>query len=379
MPYVDWWNIKNIVWKGKEELPISGKITLDIEGYEIIYEFTFTSIGGVSRIQYEKIFFKNYVTFEREGKTLKIKHDEEFVKNNKKNLFKSLKGNPFFKIKPTLKNFKETIYTTTDDFTNLFFLRRCFAFSSTSKKLSICLGLLPGSEKSLFFALPDTPKKEKDRPSITGRIFHEIYEAIEHIIVVRHPNIRDMKSPTVPKNEDVLSEYCVNLHNILYNWFIEKNGKLPERLEMALSQLFPNIQVKISLSPDGRVYLKIFEEGTELGPPSIPDGLYKILAILTAIELKPTLLAIDELENSLFAEALELIMDELRCCDATVIVTTHSPLIVDMAKLEELIVAEKSSEGTVFKRIKNPEKLREELRSQKLTQSESWLYGAITD
>ena len=244
----------------------------------------------------------------------------------------------------------------------------------------MAFAFVKGLKKTPFFSLPLKPRKgERDRPPITSRIFNEIHEAIERIIVLRHPNIRDMKSPTVPKKEDVLSEYCTNLHNILHNWFIEKNGKLPERLETALSQLFPNIQIKIALSSDGRAYLKIFEEGAELDPPSIPDGLYKILAILTAIELKPTLLAIDELENSLFAEALEFIMDELRYCDATVIVTTHSPLVVDLAKLEELIVAEKNSEGTIFKKIKEPEKLREELRRQKLTQSESWLYGAIVD
>lgn len=114
MPYIDWWNIKNIVWKGEEELPIKGKITLEIEDYEVIYEFTFISIGGKSQIPYEKISFKNIVTFEKEGKTLKIQHDEIFVEKIKKfceqfqKEFLSLKKNP--KLKSSNKEF--TTYQT---------------------------------------------------------------------------------------------------------------------------------------------------------------------------------------------------------------------------------------------------------------------------
>ncbi len=278
-------------------------------------------------------------------------------------------------------DFKERIYSITDEFTNLISLKMGFAFSAVQKNIAVAMGYVVGLDKSILFAMPNKgeDKSEEERPALPSRIFTELSDAIDHMIVLRHPNLKDMKSPTIPKREEVLSEYCGNLHNILYNWFFENNGKLPERIEMAMAQLFPGIQLKVSLSPDGRTCLKIFEDGILLDPPSIPDGLYKILAILTAIELKPTLLAIDELENSLFAEALEFITDELRNSNATVIITTHSPVIVDMARLEELIISEKSSEGTVFKRIKDPEKVRSELRTQKITQSESWLYGDIID
>lgn len=105
--------------------------------------------------------------------------------------------------------------------------------------------------------------------------------------------------------------------------------------------------------------------------------VYKLLAILAAIELKPTLLAIDEIENSLYAEALEYVIDELRNSKTTVIVATHSPVVVDMVKFEELLIAERTVEGTLLKRIEEPEKLRKKLMEIGVTQSESWIYGKL--
>jgi predicted ATPase len=117
------------------------------------------------------------------------------------------------------------------------------------------------------------------------------------------------------------------------------------------------------------------ENNLELDPPSLPDGFYKILAVLAAIELKPSLLAIDEIENSLHKGALEFIFDELRNSESTVILTTHSSLVVDIVRLEDLLVVERSNEGTVLSRIKEPEKLRKKLAELKISQSDSWLFG----
>lgn len=91
------------------------------------------------------------------------------------------------------------------------------------------------------------------------------------------------------------------------------------------------------------------------------------------------MLAIDEIENSLHKEALEYVLDELRESNSTVIITTHSPLVVDMSRLEDLLIVERSPEGTVFTRIKEPEKLGQKLAELKITQSESWLYGGLNE
>jgi ABC-type bacteriocin/lantibiotic exporter with double-glycine peptidase domain len=60
-----------------------------------------------------------------------------------------------------------------------------------------------------------------------------------------------------------------------------------------------------------------------------------MLFILAAIELKPKILLVDELENSLYASLIEYIMDSLQTCDTTVIVSTHSLVVIDLTHIEE--------------------------------------------
>jgi len=89
----------------------------------------------------------------------------------------------------------------------------------------------------------------------------------------------------------------------------------------------------------------------------VADGLWKVLAIIIAIERKPRRLIIDELENSLHPEAIEYVVNELRNSESTVIATTHSPAVVDVAKPEDLILVEKDAGGnTITRRISDPEK-----------------------
>ena len=75
-------------------------------------------------------------------------------------------------------------------------------------------------------------------------------------------------------------------------------------------------------------------EGTDLSPHSIPDGFYKLLAILAAIKVQPKVLLIYEVERSLHAEIVKCAIAELSACDSRVIVTSHSPLLIDAVNLE---------------------------------------------
>ncbi|MFX0008957.1 MAG: AAA family ATPase [Candidatus Hermodarchaeota archaeon] len=125
--------------------------------------------------------------------------------------------------------------------------------------------------------------------------------------------------------------------------------------------------------------MKIFEEDIEIHPPGISDGFYKFLAILTALDQDASIVVIDEIENSLYAENLQYIIDELKHAERPIVIATHSPTVVDLIDLEDLIIVEKTAEGSVLKRIKDVEKLKEKLHEQGITYSESWLYGNFGD
>ena len=72
-----------------------------------------------------------------------------------------------------------------------------------------------------------------------------------------------------------------------------------------------------------------------------------------------------------------MLLDELKSSDTTVIVTTHSPVVVDMTEPEDLVIVEKIAGETKFRRIENPEEIKKKLREAGITFSEGWLYGEI--
>ncbi|MFZ3383928.1 MAG: AAA family ATPase, partial [Candidatus Methanoperedens sp.] len=156
-----------------------------------------------------------------------------------------------------------------------------------------------------------------------------------------------------------------------------KEGKIPEEIYNPLLMVFPKIDVRPHISDDGRVMIKFCEDGFGLLPPNTSDGIYKILTVLIAIYLKPPLLIIDEIENSLHPETLELILDTIKIGDTQAIITTHSPVVVDMTDLSNIILVEKEQGESKFKRIKDPDKIREFLIEKGITFSEGWIYGDL--
>lgn len=389
MPYIEWWSYHNIVWEGKEQLPIVAGLKFEIDGYDVDYEVVFSIAGGIFSILDEQLTIDRSVFVERRGQLLKIRHSEEFIKANVQKVQKLLDLTRGFPFGDTKKRITKDYLLGAQvrlptDFSNLIDLPRTLLIpmlSTSYRDMSISCMLDLGSprkvEEPIVIILP-APKTKKAPPPVMT-IFDGLRSAINNFIVLKHPSMKEVKSPSAPRKEEVLSEDATNLHNILFYWFQKEGGKIPERIERGLTKLFPNIQIRPSLTSDGKVFIKMYDKGIELDPPCIPDGLYKILTVLAAIELKPSLLAVDEIENSLYAEALEYVIDELKNSETTVIVTTHSPLVVDMVKLEDLFIVERTAEGTVLKKIENPEEIREKLKELKITQSESWIYGGLSE
>jgi predicted ATPase len=185
-----------------------------------------------------------------------------------------------------------------------------------------------------------------------------------------------MKAPQTLRREETLKEDGTNIASIFHTIYL-KEGKIPEEIYKSLAMVFPKIDVRPHITDDGRVMIKFYEDGLELLPPNTSDGFYKILTLLTAIYLKPPLLIIDEIENSLHPSTLELILNTIKIGDTQAIITTHSPVVVDMTELNDIILVEKEQEESKFKRIKDLEKAREFLIQKGITFSEGWIYGDL--
>ncbi len=74
---------------------------------------------------------------------------------------------------------------------------------------------------------------------------------------------------------------------------------------------------------------------------------------------------------------MELILDTIKIGDTQAIITTHSPVVVDMTDLGNIILVDKEQGESKFKRIKDPEKIKEFLIKKGITFSEGWIYGDL--
>ena len=390
IPYLEWWSCKTIAWKNNEKLPIGCEFKFKLDDkYDIHYTVFFSCFGDSFKIISESLTIGGIIKLERSGRVLNIIHDDDFIESNRNEINHLLRKEnlfyPYRNIISDADDLKEQTVTLTSD--NRSFLLGLSATYAYKDKLSfgICSYSVP--ERETFIAV--SPALERKIKVMTGKgeleekrteplflsVLTEIHSFIGRIIILRHPNIKAIQEPVPIKREFMLNENGSNLVNILHSLFIEKH-KLPDRIEYAIKLLFPKFQLSFDTTYPSNIFMKVFERDIELLPPAVPDGFYKMLLILTAIEQKPSILAIDEIENSLHAEILEYVIDELKNSDTIVILTTHSPVVIDMVELEDLIIVEKNEE-TKLRKVEDPDKVKSELEKLGITPSESWLYGKL--
>ncbi|MEM2591703.1 MAG: AAA family ATPase [Thermofilaceae archaeon] len=207
-----------------------------------------------------------------------------------------------------------------------------------------------------------------------------IWEFIEGIVVLRGVKFSELKTPQPLTREEALRSDGSNLAPYLYTI---TEGRVPREVEEALEYVLEGCgEVKLSMpvTDDGRVYISIQVDGVKLPPPSQPDGALKALLVEAALLSKPSMIAIDEFENSLHPLAQQFLIDEIRSSGAYAIITTHSPVVLDYLKrLDELVLLKWEKGGTRALRTKSPEELKNRLTELGLTTSEALLSGLLPE
>ena len=390
-PFLRWWGYDRAVWRRDESLPITIGLLMDIAGYEVLFETTFTGIGGAFRLLREVVDVKGVVRLEKEGGLLRIRHDEDFLDRAWEEVEEVRETAPSV-IAWTLPELKRQLAEVGKEGLVNYTVelgegeRSCFLWLY-GKAVSACYLktvaiAIEADGKAIIFSpaisAPDISGRISTQP-LTWAVRSALRYLLENVLILRPLDARKIREQMArPIKERRLSEDALNLHSVLYLLFMEKGG-LPERVEAAIKDIFgEDVSIAFTLTEDGRVYMRVFEGDLGLDPPMVSDGFYKVLAILTAIETRPSILAVDELENSLHLEAIERILDELRDADCTVIAITHSPLVMDLVDPANIILVERDEEGaTVMRRIPDPEALKKRLAEHGLTFSEGWLYGRV--
>lgn len=356
-PFLEWWGYDNVVWQRKEELSITIGLLFNIEGYDIYFEIVCTGAGGKFQILKEVLDVRGFVRFEKEGKLIVIIHNPDFIEDVIKNPLKYEASPKKAKLKKLKNQLAKEIRYEVD-------LER--------KLLEIWVSYPEIYNKEEFEA-----GKSFLLPQLLFEIAkNSIIESFGELSILYPLNIRLMKVPQPFRREETIKEDGTNIAS-LYHTIYLKEGKIPDEISNPLSMVFPKLDVRPHITDDGRVMIKFLEDGLELLPPNTSDGFYKILTLLTAIYLKPPLLIIDEIENSLHPSILELILDTIKIGDIQTIITTHSPIVVDMTDLGNIILVDKEQGESKFKRIKDPEKIKEFLIKKGITFSEGWIYGDL--
>jgi predicted ATPase len=120
-----------------------------------------------------------------------------------------------------------------------------------------------------------------------------------------------------------------------------------------------DLQPEITSELDRKVYLMMSEDKIAGKQPGwlLSTGTLRILALLGVLRhpKPPPVIIIEEIENGLDPRTIHLLVDEIRNFIESgygqVIATTHSPYLLDLLKLAQLVVAERDESGSpVFTR-----------------------------
>ncbi|CAN1210796.1 ATPase AAA-type core domain-containing protein [Tumidithrix helvetica PCC 7403] len=129
------------------------------------------------------------------------------------------------------------------------------------------------------------------------------------------------------------------LSAFLYEIDEQKRGDIQKRL----SKIYPKLkQLDVSKMRSGWKQLTILEqfENTELKTEArhVADGLLRMLAVFAQLTKEQSFLLLDEIENGINPELIEVLVDSLVEASPQVLVTTHSPMILNYLE-DEIAIA----------------------------------------
>lgn len=141
--------------------------------------------------------------------------------------------------------------------------------------------------------------------------------------------------------------------------------------EMAYSAPTDHAEQVLQLSRgEGKgIYFELADGGKLVSASQVSDGMLLVLAYLTILNLPqpPRVLLVEEPENGIHPKRLQDVLSILRDlvseqAQCQVILTTHSPYVVDLFQPEEVTLCQKTADGSVaVRRLSESQAVREQL------------------
>lgn len=150
-------------------------------------------------------------------------------------------------------------------------------------------------------------------------------------------NIRSLEliSPELLRSKTRSSEGNLGIGGEKLSALIHESGaEIKEKLVVGLKNIYPQLEdIKTKSLRSGWKQLEIIESfnGKKITSVArhVNDGMLRLMAILLQLETDKALLIFDEIENGINPELIEYLVDMLVDCDNQIIVTTHSPMILN--------------------------------------------------
>jgi predicted ATPase len=201
----------------------------------------------------------------------------------------------------------------------------------------------------------------------TATISNQSSKTREYLTTWRSYNFMTsgMRRKDSAKKNLILEKTGRNLAQVLLSLHNER-PKTFDRIEDILKQAIPQVDELLTpLTEDGETYVAIRERGFDspFDYFQVSDGTLKLLAYITAIASEGAkVVCFEEPENFIHPRLFELLVEVLKKSDKQIILSTHSPYLVDLVEPEDVIIVEKKDNETVAIRIKEADRLREHLK-----------------
>jgi len=175
------------------------------------------------------------------------------------------------------------------------------------------------------------------------------------------PQKRSRQNINLSKDGSNIAEYLLSIYKLSKAAF----DGIIETLQYVLPYA-TDLQTNITSELERNVYLELKEEDFELPGWLLSTGTLRILALLAVLRHPnpPPLIVIEEIENGLDPRTIHLIINEIRnvveAGVSQIIITTHSPYLLDLLTLSHIVVVERDSQRQpIFTRPANQKSLQD--------------------
>jgi predicted ATPase len=253
-------------------------------------------------------------------------------------------------------------------------------FSTDSDTLSLNLRTSNTDEslletRSLFAELEgaiiatEARSAHRQRPDLLSAIFFPIRrtflvnEALRDMEAYNiFPNI--LRNPQNPTNDERLNADASNFCSVFRAFSRDRSGRNAMGNIIDHMRVFLPTLINISIDLVGSFLTPIFhfDDGSrtyKFNTQQLSDGTLRLLGILTALyqPRRPKIIALEEPEQTIHPGLLGIVADAIKHASrsSSVIVTTHSPNLIDYFSPDEIIPVHATADGTTLGSIDGPQ------------------------